>query len=201
MSNVIEGDPLDIIFVEGETPCISLSIKFVEKLAGHDTKWTHIGLIVTNKIFKFLQPNKIYVLESAIHTSNVSGNKNGVQISTTSNFLTRTRSYSVKKLLNNPYSVDNKDTEHKKEQFTTIINDFYNEFKDTYYEFTLIEMFASVFPCCGLIYNGCCPCFNRDTFMFCSELVVKLLQRLEYIPFSTSQLQSPYQVEKLLFPN
>lgn len=200
MSNVPTGGALDIIFVEGETPCISGSIKFVEAIAGHDTKWTHMGIIVTHEIFNFLTPGKIYVLESAIHNSNVSGNKNGVQISTISNFMTRTRSFLVRKLPNNPYTSNDEKMLHKKQQFGTIINDFYKEFKDTYYEFTLIEMFASILPCCGLIYNSCCPCCNRDTFMFCSELIVKLLQRLEYISFDVSQLQSPYQVEKILFP-
>jgi len=209
MSGGVIGDALDLIYVEGETPCISNSIKFAEKIAGHDTKWTHMGLIVTKQIFNFLLPNKIYVLESAIHTSTVSGNKNGVQISTLANFLTRTKSYTIKKLANNPYTpqhiqhtTDEKKT-HKLEQFNMIINEFYKEFKDTYYEFTLIEMFASIFPCCGLIYNGCCCGFcccgcNQNTFMFCSELIVKLLQRLEYIPFSVSQLQSPYQLDQLL---
>ena len=193
----MDTNDLDLIFVEGETPCISNSIKFAEKIAGHDTKWTHVGLIVTHKIFNFLSPNKVYVLESAIHTSTVSGNKNGVQISTLANFMTRTRSYSIKKLIDNPYT-DEKTNAHKIEQFNFIINDFYKEFKDRYYEFTLVELFASIFPCCGLIYNSCCPCCDRDSFMFCSELIVKLLQRLSYIPFSVGQLQSPYQLEQQL---
>jgi hypothetical protein len=193
---------LDIIFLEGLS-FISDSIRYVEKVAGNDTKWSHTGIIVSSKLFDFLAPDKWFVLESTIRTTTVDGNKLGVQISKLEDVLSRTGSHSIYALKNNPL-VEAKgdsvvDLQFRLEKTKKIINDFYSKFKNKIYELTLIDMFASLFPCCYTI-SKCCCCCNSDSMIYCSELVIKILQHLDFIPFDINQNQSPSQLEAIIIP-
>lgn len=194
-----EIKPFDLICFRGDE-FVSKTISKIQEYYFGNGEWTHVGLVITSDIipFKNSKPNTIYILESTmsgnfgdtVNNEETGLGKFGVQIRRLDKVIDNYIKNDITKigwckLINNPLEKQNNEIEieynDRINKLKLDINDFYNIHKEDKYDYKIITMFKTIFPCINKN-KYIRKFFHTDNKYFCSELVAEIYRIIGIIP-------------------
>ena len=171
--------PFDLICFRGDDFVSTGISKIQEKMLGNGD-WTHVGMVITTDIIpiKNGKPGKLYVWESTmsgrltdgVNNEETGASKFGVQIRDLEKVLKAYVKNDITKIAWCKLKKNPLDGENIK-QIKYDMEEFHKEHGDASYEYKIIPLLKTIFPCLGRWFK------TSDNF-FCSELVATIYNKI-----------------------
>lgn len=194
--------PLDLVFFKG-VDFVSRTVLLAQEINVGRNDFSHVGIVINKELLNIdqLNPGVLYIMESTVSDGRVLDSVTntriiGVQIRPLNQVID---SYKVEpgclvawaRLKNNPFITE-------KEKVISQFRKIYKKYGDNFYNMNPLDLLASFIPCMRtprnlfdkiirgseiLIHNH--RNFNRDEWVFCSQLIAIIYVDLKIIPADT----------------